>query len=113
MDNESIEILLEIKEKLDHICYGSKTCSNCCVREFEKKYNAQCNSCIHIYIVQYLLGDNEDAANFYKEEFKNFKDMCTNTNCKHCEITKLKTKHKKLDADCVIIYFAIKLLKDV
>ena len=51
--------------------------------------------------------------NFYKEEFKNFKDMCTNTNCKHCEITKLKTKHKKLDADCVIIYFAIKLLKDV
>ena len=39
--------------------------------------------------------------------------MCTNTNCKHCEITKLKTKYKKLDADCVIIYFAIKLLKDV
>ena len=114
MDNESIEILLEIKEKLDHICYGSKTCSNCCVREFEKKYNAQCNSCIHIYIVQFLLGDNENTADFYKKEVIRFINMCRETKCKECNITKLKIKYDELKKfDCTVIYFALRLLRDI
>ena len=113
MDKESIKIMNEIKKELDRICKENDRCTTCNIKHFKEKYDIKCDLCMRTFIVQYLLGDNEDAANFYKEEFKNFKDMCTNTNCKHCEITKLKTKHKKLDADCVIIYFAIKLLKDV
>ena len=113
MDRESIILLNEITEKLNRICKENDRCTTCNVKRFKEKCGIKCDLCMRTFIVQYLLGDNEDAANFYKEEFKNFKDMCTNTNCKHCEITKLKTKHKKLDADCVIIYFAIKLLKDV
>ena len=113
MDKESIRLLNEIAEELDRICKENDRCTTCNIKHFKEKCDIECDLCMRTFIVQYLLGDNEDAANFYKEEFKNFKDMCTNTNCKHCEITKLKTKHKKLDADCVIIYFAIKLLKDV
>ena len=113
MDKESIRLLNEIAEELDRICKENDRCTTCNIKHFKEKCDIKCDLCMRTFIVQYLLGDNEDAANFYKEEFKNFKDMCTNTNCKHCEITKLKTKHKKLDADCVIIYFAIKLLKDV
>ena len=113
MDRESIILLNEITEKLNRICKENDRCTTCNIKHFKEKCDIECDLCMRTFIVQYLLGDNEDAANFYKEEFKNFKDMCTNTNCKHCEITKLKTKHKKLDADCVIIYFAIKLLKDV
>ena len=113
MDKESIRILNEITEKLNRICKENDRCTTCNIKHFKEKCDIECDLCMRTFIAQYLLGDNEDAANFYKEEFKNFKDMCTNTNCKHCEITKLKTKHKKLDADCVIIYFAIKLLKDV
>ena len=114
MDNESIEILLKIKEKLNHICYGSETCSTCRIKKFEKKYDTQCNSCIHIYMIQHLLGDNEDAADFYKEEIKRFINMCRKTKCKECEITKLKIKHDELKKlDCVVTYFALKLLKDV
>ena len=113
MDKESIKLMNEIKKELDRICKENDRCTTCNIKHFKEKCDIECDLCMRTFIVQYLLGDNEDAANFYKEEFKNFKDMCTNTNCKHCEITKLKTKHKKLDADCVIIYFAIKLLKDV
>ena len=113
MDRESIILLNEITEKLNRICKENDRCTTCNIKHFKEKCDIECDLCMRTFIVQYLLGDNEDAANFYKEEFKNFKDMCTNTNCKHCEITKLKTKHKKLDADCVIIYFALKLLKDV
>ena len=113
MDRESIILLNEITEELNRICKENDRCTTCNIKHFKEKCDIECDLCMRTFIVQYLLGDNEDAANFYKEEFKNFKDMCTNTNCKHCEITKLKTKHKKLDADCVIIYFAIKLLKDV
>ena len=113
MDRESIILLNEITEKLNRICKENDRCTTCNIKHFKEKCDIECDLCMRTFIVQYLLGDNEDAANFYKEEFKNFKDMCTNPNCKHCEITKLKTKHKKLDADCVIIYFAIKLLKDV
>ena len=113
MDRESIKLINEIEKELARICKENDRCTTCNVKRFKEKCGIKCDLCMRTFIVQYLLGDNEDAANFYKEEFKNFKDMCTNTNCKHCEITKLKTKHKKLDADCVIIYFAIKLLKDV
>ena len=113
MDRESIKLINEIEKELTRICKENDRCTTCNIKHFKEKCDIECDLCMRTFIVQYLLGDNEDAANFYKEEFKNFKDMCTNTNCKHCEITKLKTKHKKLDADCVIIYFAIKLLKDV
>ena len=113
MDRKSIKLINEIEKELARICKENDRCTTCNIKHFKEKCDIECDLCMRTFIVQYLLGDNEDAANFYKEEFKNFKDMCTNTNCKHCEITKLKTKHKKLDADCVIIYFAIKLLKDV
>ena len=113
MDKESIKLMNEIEKELNRICKENDRCTTCNIKHFKEKYDIECDLCMRTFIAQYLLGDNEDAANFYKEEFKNFKDMCTNTNCKHCEISKLKTKHKKLDADCVIIYFAIKLLKDV
>ena len=113
MDKESIMLINKMAKELTRICKENDRCTTCNVKRFKEKCGIKCDLCMRTFIVQYLLGDNEDAANFYKEEFKNFKDMCTNTNCKHCEITKLKTKHKKLDADCVIIYFAIKLLKDV
>ena len=113
MDRESIKLINEIEKELTRICKENDRCTTCNIKHFKEKCDIEYDLCMRTFIVQYLLGDNEDAANFYKEEFKNFKDMCTNTNCKHCEITKLKTKHKKLDADCVIIYFAIKLLKDV
>ena len=114
MDNESIEILLEMKKELDRICENIETCSTCRVKKFEKKYDTQCNSCIHIYMIQYLLGDNEDAADFYKEEVKRFINMCRKTKCKECEITKLKNKHDELkNFDCIVVYFALKLLKDI
>ena len=113
MDKESIKLMNEIEKELNRICKENDRCTTCNIKHFKEKCDIKCDLCMRTFIAQYLLGDNEDAANFYKEEFKNFKDMCTNTNCKHCEISKLKTKHKKLDADCVIIYFAIKLLKDV
>ena len=113
MDKESIMLINKMAKELTRICKENDRCTTCNIKHFKEKCDIECDLCMRTFIVQYLLGDNEDAANFYKEEFKNFKDMCTNTNCKHCEITKLKTKHKKLDADCVIIYFAIKLLKDV
>ena len=113
MDKESIRLLNEIAEELDRICKENDRCTTCNIKHFKEKYDIECDLCMRTFIAQYLLGDNEDAANFYKNEIENFRDMCTNTNCKHCEITKLKTKHKKLDADCVIIYFAVKLLKDV
>ena len=113
MDRESIKLINEIEKELTRICKENDCCTTCNIKHFKEKCDIECDLCMRTFIVQYLLGDNEDAANFYKKEFKNFKDMCTNTNCKHCEITKLKTKHKKLDADCVIIYFALKLLKDV
>ena len=113
MDKESIMLINKMAKELTRICKENDRCTTCNVKRFKEKCGIKCDLCMRTFIVQYLLGDNEDAANFYKEEFKNFKDMCTNTNCKHCEITKLKTKHKKLDADCVIIYFALKLLKDV
>ena len=113
MDKESIKLMNEIKKELDRICKENDRCTTCNIKHFKEKYDIKCDLCMRTFIVQYLLGDNKDAANFYKEEFKNFKDMCTNTNCKHCEITKIRNKHNKIDTDCVIIYFAIKLLKDV
>ena len=113
MDKESIKLMNEIKKELTRICKENDRCTTCNVKRFKEKCGIKCDLCMRTFMAQYLLGDNEDAANFYKEEFKNFKDMCNNTRCKDCEISKLKTKHKKLDADCVIIYFAIKLLKDV
>ena len=113
MDKESIRILNEITEELNRICKENDRCTTCNIKHFKERYDIECDLCMRTFIAQYLLGDNENAANFYKEEFKNFKDMCKNTNCKNCEITKLKIKHKKIDTDCVIIYFALKLLKDV
>lgn len=113
MDKESIKLINEIEKELACICKENDRCTTCNIKHFKEKYDIKCDLCMRTFMAQYLLGDNEDAANFYKEEFKNFKDMCTNTNCKHCEVSKIKNKHKKLDADCVIIYFALKLLKDV
>ena len=113
MDKESIRILNEITEKLNRICKENDRCTTCNVKRFKEKCGIKCDLCMRTFMAQYLLGDNEDAANFYKEEFKNFKDMCSNTRCKDCEISKLKTKHKELNIDCAVVYFAIKLLKDV
>ena len=113
MDRESIILLNEITEKLNRICKENNCCTTCNIKHFKEKYGIKCDLCMRTFIAQYLLGDNEDAANFYKNEFKNFKDMCNNTRCKDCEISKLKTKYKELDTDCVIMYFALKLLKNV
>ena len=113
MDRESIILLNEITEKLNRICKENDRCTTCNIKHFKEKCDIECDLCMRTFIVQYLLGDNEDAANFYKEEFKNFKDMCENTSCKDCEVAKIRIKHKKIDADCVILYFAMKLLKDV
>ena len=113
MDRESIILLNEITEKLNRICKENDRCTTCNIKHFKEKYDIECDLCMRTFIVQYLLGDNEDTANFYKEEFKNFKDMCENTSCKNCEVARIRNESKKIDADCVIIYFAIKLLKDV
>lgn len=113
MDRESIRLLNEITEELNRTCKENDRCTTCNIKHFKEKYDIECDLCMRTFIVQCLLGDNEDAANFYKEEFKNFKDMCKNTSCKNCEVAKIRDKHKKIDADCVILYFAIKLLKDV
>ena len=113
MDRESIILLNEITEKLNRICKENDRCTTCNVKRFKEKCGIKYDLCMRTFMAQYLLGDNKDAANFYKEEFKNFKDMCNNTRCKDCEISKLKTKHKELNIDSAVVYFAIKLLKDV
>ena len=113
MNRESIILLNEITEKLNRICKENDRCTTCNIKHFKEKCDIECDLCMRTFIVQYLLGDNEDAANFYKEEFKNFKDMCKNTSCKNCEVARIRNESKKIDTDCVIIYFAIKLLKDV
>ena len=113
MDKESIKLLNEIAEELDRICKENDRCTTCNIKHFKEKYDIECDLCMRTFIAQYLLGDNENAANFYKEEIENFRDMCEHTSCKNCEITKIKNKLKKIDADCVVFYFAIKLLKDV
>ena len=113
MDKESIRLLNEITEELDCICKENDRCTTCNIKHFKEKYDIECDLCMRTFIAQYLLGDNEDAANFYKNEIENFRDMCEHTSCKNCEISKLKTKYKELDTDCVIMYFALKLLKNV
>ena len=113
MDKESIRLLNEIIEELNRICKENDRCTTCNIKHFKEKYDIECDLCMRTFIAQYLLGDNENAANFYKEEIENFRDMCEHTSCKNCEITKIKNKLKKIDADCVVFYFAIKLLKDV
>ena len=113
MDRESIILLNEITEELNRICKENDRCTTCNVKRFKEKCGIKCDLCMRTFMAQYLLGDNENAANFYKEEFKNFKYMCEHTNCKDCEIAKIRNKHNKIDTDCVILYFAIKLLKDV
>lgn len=113
MDRESIKLINEIEKELTRICKENDRCTTCNIKHFKEKCDIEYDLCMRTFIVQYLLGDNEDAANFYKKEFKNFKDMCEHTSCKHCEVSKTRDRYKKLDVDCVIIYFALKLLKDV
>ena len=113
MDKESIKIMNEIKKELDRICKENDRCTTCNIKHFKEKYDIKCDLCMRTFIAQYLLGDNEDAANFYKNEIENFRNMCEHTNCKDCEVARIRNESKKIDADCVIIYFAIKLLKDV
>ena len=109
MDRESIKLLNEITEELDRICKENDRCTTCNIKHFKEKYDIECDLCMRTFIVQYLLGDNEDAANFYKEEIKNVKDMYKNTSGKNCQVTRIKNESKKIDTDCVIIYFATKL----
>ena len=113
MDKESIMLINKMAKELTRICKENDRCTTCNIKHFKEKYDIKCDLCMRTFIVQYLLGDNKDAANFYKEEFKNFKDMCENTSCKNCEVARIRNESKKIDADCVILYFAIKLLKDV
>ena len=113
MDKESIRLLNEIAEELDRICKENDRCTTCNIKHFKERYDIECDLCMRTFIAQYLLGDNEDAANFYKNEIESFRDMCEHTNCKNCEVAKTKYKHKEIDGDCVVLYFAIKLLKDV
>ena len=113
MDKESIRLLNEITEELDRICKENDRCTTCNIKHFKERYDIECDLCMRTFIAQYLLGDNEDAANFYKNEIESFRDMCKYTSCKDCEIAKIRNKHNKIDTDCVILYFAIKLLKDV
>ena len=113
MDRESIILLNEITEELNRICKENDCCATCNIKRFKEKYDIECDLCMRTFIAQYLLGDNEDAANFYKNEIESFRDMCKHTSCKDCEVAKIRIKHKKIDADCVILYFAMKLLKDV
>lgn len=113
MDKESIRLLNEITEELDRICKENDRCTTCNIKHFKERYDIECDLCMRTFIAQYLLGDNEDAANFYKNEIESFRDMCEHTSCKNCEVAKTKYKHKEIDGDCVVLYFAIKLLKDV
>ena len=113
MDKESIRLLNKITEELDRICKENDRCTTCNIKHFKERYDIECDLCMRTFIAQYLLGDNEDTANFYKNEIENFRDMCEHTRCKNCEVAKTKDKHKEIDVDCVVLYFAIKLLKDV
>ena len=97
------------------ICNEYNICTECPIRKFEIIGDIDHEDCYSINITRFLLGDNVNATEFYKTQYIEFRDMCLGRKCDTCKIKKTKDKYYKKFGyiECLELYIAVKLLKDV
>ena len=115
LDQESIDHILASRKEVKKICKTHNVCATCPIGKFEAIYGLKPNECNSVHIVEYLLGSNDYAAEFYKTQYNEFRDMCLGRECDTCIIKKTKDKYyKELGyVECSELYIAVKLLKDI
>ena len=114
LDQESINHILASRKEVKKICEEHNICAACPIGKFETVYGLEHEECRSVHIAEYLLGSNNDAAEFYKTQYKEFRDMCVGKGCNECKIKRTKDKYEELGfVECLELYIAIKLLKDV
>ena len=114
LDQESVDLIVTLRKQVRKTCKDYNVCAECPVIKFEIIGDIDHNDCYSIYITRYLLGDNVNAAKFYKVQYREFRNMCTRRGCDDCKIKKIKNKYKELsNSECLELYIAVNLLKDV
>ena len=114
LDQESIDLIVASRKQVRKTCKDHNVCATCPVTKFEIIGDIDHNDCYSINITRLLLGDNVNATEFYKTQYREFGNMCIGRGCNECKIKKIKNKYEELsDAECLELYIAIKLLKDV
>ena len=116
LDKESIIYILKARKEKNDLCSIYDNCNKCSIEKFRAKYNIDHNCCLSTYIVKYLLGDNDATAEFFKNQYLEFREMCSVSSCtvEMCKIKRVKGKCRDLEnIKCLALYIAIKLLKDV
>ena len=115
LDQESINHILASRKEVKKICNEHNVCVACPIGKFETIHDLEHNECNSIHIVEHLLGSSDYAAEFYKTQYNEFRDMCLGRKCDTCIIKKTKDKYyKELGyVECLELYIAVKLLKDV
>ena len=115
LDQESINHILASRKEAKKICNEYNICTECPIRKFEIIGDIDHDDCYSINITRFLLGDNVNATEFYKTQYIEFRDMCIGRGCDTCKIKKTKDRYyKELGyVECLELYIAVKLLKDV
>ena len=114
LDQESVDLVVTLRKQVRKTCKDHNVCATCPVVKFEISGDIDHNDCYSINITRYLLGDNVNATEFYNTQYREFKNMCIGKECNDCEIKKIKNKYEELNnAECLELYIAVNLLKDV
>ena len=95
LDQESINHILASRKEVKEICKTHNVCATCPIGKFEAIYGLKPNECNSVHIVEHLLGSNDYAAEFYKTQYNEFRDMCLGRKCDTCIIKKTKDRCHK------------------
>lgn len=115
MNQEDKDIIIKLKNQISNICdeFADDNCNGCIVNAFIKKYKIDedmryCNS---IYIIIHLLGINDNAAEFFVQQYELWSRIIIHMSCRSCENNRISLDYMVISCfDCFLIH---QLFKEV